>query len=43
MTDLSGKCVLAIGERDGIPGPAIAEIVRVAGAREVVSFTQCFV
>ena len=43
MTELSGKCVIAIGERDGIPGPAIAAIARSAGAQEVVSFTQCFV
>lgn len=43
MTELNGKCVIALGERDGIPGPAIAAIAKSAGAREVVPFTQCFV
>ena len=43
MTELNGKCVIAIGERDGIPGQAIATVGKAAGAREVVPFTQCFV
>lgn len=41
--DLSGKRVLAIGERDGVPGPAIEACVRSAGADVVLSLTQCFV
>ncbi len=40
--DFSGKHVVALGERDGIPGPAIEELARSAGAADVVSFTQCF-
>ena len=40
---LSGKKVIAIGERDGVPGPAIAECVKSAGAEVVYSYTQCFV
>lgn len=40
---LKGKKVLVIGERDGIPAPAIAECVRSAGAEVVLALTQCFV
>ena len=32
---LEGKKVIALGERDGIPGPAIAACVETAGARVV--------
>lgn len=41
--DLTGKTVIALGERDGIQGPAIAEVARSAGAADVIPFTQCFV
>jgi len=41
--DLKGKRIIAIGERDGVPGPAIAAVVRSAGAAEVFVQTQCFV
>lgn len=40
---LTGKRIIAIGERDGIPGPAIAACVRSAGAEVVLMETQCFV
>lgn len=40
---LAGKKVIAIGERDGVPGPAIAECVQSARAEVVYSYTQCFV
>jgi glycine/sarcosine/betaine reductase complex component A len=40
---LDGKKVIALGERDGIPGPAIAECVRSAGADVVFVETECFV
>lgn len=40
---LKGKRVLAIGERDGVPAPAIAECVRSAGAEVALGLTQCFV
>lgn len=41
--ELQGKTVIALGERDGIPGPTISEIARAAGATEVRALTQCFV
>ncbi len=41
--DLTGKKVIALGERDGIPGPAIAAIAVAAGAQVVFMDTQCFV
>ncbi len=40
---LKGKKVIAIGERDGIQGPAIAECIRSAGAEVVLVTTQCYV
>jgi glycine reductase len=40
---LRGKKVIALGERDGIPGPAIAEVVKTAGAEIVLTMTQCYV
>jgi betaine reductase len=40
---LKGKKVIAIGERDGVQGPAIAECVRTAGAETVLVTTQCYV
>ena len=38
-----GKKVIAIGERDGVQGPAIAECVRAAGGETVLVTTQCYV
>lgn len=38
-----GKKVVAIGERDGIPGSAIAASLESAGAAVSLSFTACFV
>jgi glycine reductase len=43
MAILQGKKVIAIGDRDGIPGPAIAECAATAGAEVVFSSTECFV
>ena len=40
---LDGKKVIALGERDGVPGPAIAQCVRSAGADVVFVETECFV
>jgi glycine reductase len=40
---LDGKKIVALGERDGVPGPAIAECVRSAGAEVVFVETECFV
>jgi len=43
MGILDGKKVLILGDRDGIPGPAIEECVKSAGAEIVFSTTECFV
>ncbi|MDF2928398.1 MAG: Glycine reductase complex selenoprotein [Anaerospora sp.] len=40
---LKDKKVIIIGDRDGIPGPAIALCVQTAGADVVFSSTECFV
>ena len=40
---LQGKKVIAIGDRDGIPGQAIDECALSAGAEIVYSSTECFV
>ena len=41
--DLKGKRVISVGERDGVPGPAIEECVKSVGAVPVMVQTQCFV
>jgi betaine reductase len=41
--ELKGKRVIIIGERDGIPGPAIEACIRSAGAVPALVQTQCFV
>ena len=43
MAVLNGKKVIIIGDRDGIPGPAIAECVESAGGDVIFSSTECFV
>lgn len=43
MSILKGKKVVIIGDRDGIPGPAIEECVKTAGGEAVFSATECFV
>jgi len=43
MGMLKGKKVVIIGDRDGVPGPAIEECVKTAGAEVVFSSTECFV
>lgn len=40
---LQGKKIIAIGERDGIPGPIIAECLQSAGFEVVYQVTECFV
>ncbi len=40
---LKGKKVVILGDRDGVPGPAIEEVVKTAGAEVVFSVTECFV
>jgi glycine/sarcosine/betaine reductase complex component A len=41
--ELRGKKVIALGERDGVPGDAIAECLATAGADVVMVQTECFV
>lgn len=43
MVELKGKKVFVIGERDGVPAPAIAACVQAAGGEIVFMDTQCFV
>lgn len=43
MSILAGKKVVIIGDRDGIPGPAIKDCAESAGAEVVFSSTECFV
>jgi betaine reductase len=43
MAMLRGRKVIALGERDGISGPAIAACARAAGAEVVLVSTECFV
>ena len=40
---LKGKKIIAIGERDGVPGPVIAECLQGAGYEVVFQATECFV
>lgn len=40
---LKDKKVIIIGDRDGIPGPAIEECVKTAGGDVVFASTECFV
>jgi hypothetical protein len=40
---LKDKKAIIIGDRDGIPGPAIEQCVKTAGAEVVFSSTECFV
>lgn len=41
--ELRGKKAIVIGERDGVPGPALAACAKAAGAEVVYSITHCFV
>jgi glycine reductase len=41
--NLKGKKVIALGERDGIQGAAIAACAQGAGADVVLEKTHCFV
>jgi glycine reductase len=40
---LAGKKIIAIGERDGVPGPVIADCLESAGLEIVFQVTECFV
>lgn len=43
MSLLKDKHVIVIGDRDGVPGPAIEACARSAGAQTAYSTTECFV
>ena len=43
MAILKDKKVIAIGDRDGIPGEAISECAVSAGAEVIFTSTECFV
>ena len=38
-----GRKVIALGERDGVAGPAVAACATAAGAKVVFVATECFV
>ena len=40
---LEGKKVIIIGDRDGVPGPAIEECIKTTRGEVVFSSTECFV
>lgn len=39
----NGKKVIILGDRDGIPGPAIEACVKSAGGEVIFAVTECFV
>lgn len=43
MGKLTGKKLVLLGERDGIPGPAMENAFAGSGAEVVFSATECFV
>ena len=43
MAKLEGKKLLLLGERDGVPGPAMADVFTDSGAEILFSATECFV
>jgi hypothetical protein len=43
MSLLKDKKIIVIGDRDGIPGPAIDECLKSIGAEILFSSTECFV
>jgi len=43
LSKLAGKKLLLLGERDGIPGPAMEVALEATGAEVIFSVTECFV
>jgi len=39
----NGKKIIVFGERDGVAGPTIVELIQAAGGDVVYSVTECFV
>lgn len=40
---LKGKKLILLGERDGVPGPAMEAALKNCGAEVVFTVTECFV
>mgnify|MGYP002737987729 CR=1 FL=1 len=40
---LENKKILIIGDRDGVPGPAMEECLKDTSAEVIFSSTECFV
>lgn len=43
MRKLQGKKLILLGERDGIPSPAMEKVFAGSGAEVAFSATECFV
>lgn len=43
MGQLSGKKLILLGERDGVPSPAMESVFASSGVEVVFSATECFV
>jgi glycine reductase len=44
MSKFAGKKLLLLGERDGVPGPAMEEVFKNLDDAEIIfSVTECFV
>ena len=43
MGKLQGKKLILLGERDGIPSPAMEQVFAGSGAEVAFSATECFV
>ncbi len=43
MAILDNRKIIIVGDRDGIPGPAIEECVNTTDAQVVFTATECFV
>ena len=41
--DFKGKKLIILGDRDGIPGPAIEACLKNSGAEIIFNTTECFV
>jgi glycine/sarcosine/betaine reductase complex component A len=42
VVEFKDRLVLALGERDGVPAPALAKCIESAGGRVIYAATQCF-
>jgi betaine reductase len=43
MGKLAGKKLVILGERDGVPGPAMEACLKNSGAEILLSVSECFV